>query len=406
MAYLSQIDYIRALVEDYFEQRGLSSDYLVASFYMPIDGDDIDRYFDKYNDLLDTQNNTKYKAKVVITNNGGGEIANSRLNYLSSFGFQIRVECNAIIKEEVSQVVFDMIAQLRGKKFDVMKIKTGTTTIDGITIDTYKVVVVEWNLTKPNGALRSNLYLKTNTYTKAQLLVRDNLLLLFDGTSHEWLFDEQPIGGETFYIESKDGYLCEVKTNALTHFDNITKTYLISSDVKRYKCSIAFDEYNVDDPQVLNADIIEQQFVSGKATFVDYNVMLGNDLMTLDFYNGSNEYVGTLEPLGAPSTYDVEENPFQQTTLRQANHITGISVKREYTFIIDYNSPLLMQWYNLGQYGIGTDAFIWQKWKIIETNAVFGVYTPTTIYGYITGVKINETIGDTKTLIVSFFIGE
>lgn len=191
---------------------------------------------------------------------------------------------------------------------------------------------------------------------------------------------------------------------------------------EKYKLSLSFDSLRCDTPNTLNANEYCEISFGGSATLVNNGVQLGNDMIKIcieklcipaspiiDFTTNPNNPKWYLEPLEMPSGSNVnkEINQLMSNKFISNSHADALAITLQYTFICDFNIPLLKQWFKFARYG--TQGLTADK---ISPNIVYGVSEFWSSWGefeketyrakIVENIDVENTESDTLTLSVTF----
>ena len=187
-------------------------------------------------------------------------------------------------------------------------------------------------------------------------------------------------------------------------------------DFEKYKLSLSFDSLRIDTPKTLNAEEYCEISFSGSATLVNEKVKLGNDLVKVYFQKNkivasedisldSTKYY--LEPLEMPSGNGASTIPnlLKSNSFKTNTHTDGITLRLQYSFVLDESIALLKDWFDYGRYGTQTNISpniiynvgeYWSAWGDVELKAVLAKL--------VESVEIENTESDTLTLGITMQI--
>lgn len=279
---------------------------------------------------------------------------------------------------------------------------------------------------------------RTQTYkTYKETLTFNRELLSLDASGH--------IVGRIFFdfeVKEEDvdfdnaSYLAEVENISdptYTVIEQVWKTVAndgTNNDVvfpdehtnfEKYKLSLSFDSFRIDEPRNLNAEEYCEISFGGSATLVSDNVFLGNDLVKLGVqknkilaetpitFSGATTYY--LEPLELPSglNANTQINQLLSNNFKQNTHTDGTAGLLQYSFIMDKSFDILKQWFDyarFGDYGITANKIspnmiynvteFWSSWGNVEKHTMLCKITES--------IDIENTESDVLTLGVNFQI--
>lgn len=191
---------------------------------------------------------------------------------------------------------------------------------------------------------------------------------------------------------------------------------------EKYKLSLSFDSLRCDTPRTLNANEYCEISFGGSATLVNNGVQLGNDMIkicveklripaspTIDFTTNPDNPKWYLEPLEMPSGSNANKEISQLMSNKfiSGSHTDALAITLQYTFICDFNIPLLKQWFKYARYGTqGLTA------NDISPNIIYGVSEFWSSWGefenetylakIVENIDIENTESDTLTLSITF----
>ena len=131
----------------------------------------------------------------------------------------------------------------------------------------------------------------------------------------------------------------------------------------KYKVSLSFDSFRIDEPKTLNAKEYCTIALGGSATVVDLHTALGNDLTKVCVakykvqaklpINLDNQ-LHYLEPLEMPSGLGIsgELSQLASHNFNQNKHNDGINPTLSYSFVLNRGESLIEQWYKYARYGV------------------------------------------------------
>lgn len=193
------------------------------------------------------------------------------------------------------------------------------------------------------------------------------------------------------------------------------------TDIEKYKLSLSFESFRVDQPNTLNGEEYCNITFGGSATLVSEKVALGNDLIYLSVQKNkiladtdivfSNAQKYYLEPMEMPSglNANTQINQLISNNFKQNTHTDGVAGVLQYTFIYDESKDILKQWFNYsryGSYGIDVNSISPNMiYNVSEYWSSWGNFVPKTILGKIVeSIDIENTESDVLTLGVTFQI--
>lgn len=132
---------------------------------------------------------------------------------------------------------------------------------------------------------------------------------------------------------------------------------------EKYKVSFSFDAIRCDEPRNLNGKEYCELSFGGSATLVSEGVKLGNDLLKISITKYgikaetpivfSNADTYWLEPLEMPSGNNANQqiNQLVSNNFLSNSHTDAIALTLQYTFIADFEIPLIKQLFKYARYG-------------------------------------------------------
>ena len=351
MLKVMQIDFIRSVLErklmsfssgeTYFNDTDIS----LYSFYEQLTSkDEVNRYVERYNDLVKQQNKMNLVGFGIVTVTDNPSITNLKKSFVSPFEWACTIRCTLANRDKMISTIYQLIKEMKGKKQDVAQLDNG------------KLV--------PVGTITNSLSLTIENYDyigEVSLAPSSEInALLSNLTSNYGLTNNATI----VYVEhSGKLQLYEYKSNNST-WVNISDDFVPEhNSFEKMKIDLSFDDIKVDEPYTLDSNEFCTITFGGTATLTNANIRLGNDLTHVvfskylvkgetDYIFGSNSY--DLEPLEMPSGLNANTLPNQlRSNYFKANtHTDSIAASIQYTFILDMESTILKQWFEYGRYGI------------------------------------------------------
>ena len=346
MLKVMQIDFVRSVLETKLKSFASGETYFnntdisLFSFYEQLTQDDeVDRYVERYNQLVAQQNKDDLVGFGIVTTTDTPSITNLKSGFVSPFEWSCTIRCTLGNRDKMVATIYKIIEDLKGKKQDVAQLNNGKLVPVGTianrltkTIEDYDYIgsVVSNPTNEINAKITSLNYLTNN----ASLLYAeyDNKLQLFEYKNSAW--------------------------NNISD-DNVPE----HTSFEKMKLDLSFDDVKVDEPYTLDSHEYCTITFGGTATLTSHNIRVGNDLTHVtiskykvkgasDYTFGANSY--DLEPMEMPSGLNANTLPNQlRSNYFKANtHTDSIAVAIQYTFLLDLNIPLLKQWFDYGRYGI------------------------------------------------------
>lgn len=391
MAEIYDIDIVRAILDF----KIADSTIFLASFYEQIqDEQEIARYVDTIKELVALQNQEKdkslYKAMGIVSQSGSNEILNISSRYVSPLEYMCRFDIELEDRDYVLGKIKDAIALLRGKKFDLAMLTTGT-------IKVFNNPTIVASATKATISDYCYLGLAPSDPTNASN--KSAIFTYLDGL---------------FTYTAGTTYNCYIKFGNNLHTlvfnktaNTLTATSLGAID-ELLKVSLSFNGIQSQEPYINNGLDRIWLFFSGSATITDSYVMLGNDIIQTTLKastSGATEYL--VEPMEMPSALAINDDTYQTwtTAYQTIDRNLGISNKVSYSFVYDTSSALMNELYKLARYGSST-LVLNDYFTIKEYRWAFGVLIVDTFYGLIGDCQAQNTNGDVMTLSVAFKVGK
>ena len=206
-----------------------------------------------------------------------------------------------------------------------------------------------------------------------------------------------------------------------THDDIVFPPEQTGHNMEKYKLSMSFDSFRVDEPRTLNSNEYCEITFGGSATLVNENVILGNDLIRVEVqknkilaetpitFSSSTTPIYYLEPLELPSglNANTQINQLISNNFKQNTHTDGTAGVLQYSFIMDKSFDILEQWFDyarFGDYGITSNDIspnmiynvteLWSSWGEIKKK--------TMLCKIVESIDIENTESDVLTIGVTF----
>jgi hypothetical protein len=398
------IDLLRALFVDKLNDNTI----FLASFYEQIQDDQqIERYVETIKELLALQNREKsesnYKAMGIIAQSGNAEIINIKQNYISPLEYQARFDIELSDRDYVLGKLKTLINDLRGRKFDVVVLESGSIRI---LPDNYTI-----NQTTNKLVLNASGTFVTTGGTNPLATTATSFITHLNATYHQ--------------IESSTAFLLNIPYTLLFIDNNdyysrvITRTgattYTFGSAIKigdveqTFKLSLSFDGIQSQEPYINNGVDRVFLFFGGSATVVESKVSLGNDIILNTIQVGKNTgTIYTVEPTEIPASLSVSDDTFQTYAngYRTQDRNLAIGNKMAYSFIYDNTIALYNDLYTYSRFGTNASTYAQQVFTIKEYRYAFGVLTTNTFFAKLGDVATSNTNGDVMTLSVNLKIGD
>lgn len=425
-----QIDFVRRVFENALSKNNGETyyddqDIQLFSFYEHLsENDEVERYTQRYNDLVNEQNKSGLIGFGLITNTDVPSVTNIKKGFISPFEWSCTIRVNLANRDTMLGTIYKLIADLKGKKVDVAQLDSGKLVVVGTMVD----------------SIKDYDFIGEVSDTEHETIIEKLQGLISKGISYNY----QNV--KCFYvecenklrlIENKNGYYVDISDEEIDFNEDNIVDYTrhnvpTHKSFEKFKIDFSFDDIKVNEPYTLNAmDYCNISF-GGSATLVNDCFRLGNDLVKVlvaknkvktsdstDFsFKVDNELVFTeLEPLEMPSGNNSNSIPNQLKSnfFRVNSHTDSYAIALQYSFILDSEIELIKQWFNYGRYGesnltsngsiqlssitpniLYTIKEVWASWgnvEIHEFNAKI-----------IEDINIENTESDTMTISLTFQI--
>lgn len=349
-----QIDFIREVLnynlsqndgnDNYFDDTDIS---LFSFFEHLVEKNEVDRYVERYNQLVQQQNRDNTIGFGIISTSSVPSITNIITSFISPFEWTCSIRCSLGNRDKMIATIYKFYEDLKGRVQNVIQFDSGKLQVVGIIgngggtrvvkdYDFLGKVYSGIEQTIPQ-QIESKLtalspYFTTNTVSIVYVQL-DNLLKVYKKISNVWT-------------------------------DKTSDYYGIGENVieRRMKLDLSFDDLKCDTPFVLDAKEYCTFSFGGSATLCDENVRLGNDLVRFDIkkykvkgetdYTFSGDFI-EIEPLEMPSgnSANTIANQLRSNYLKANSHTDSTTISIQYSFILDMDNTLLKQWYNYARYG-------------------------------------------------------
>lgn len=420
------IDYVRQVLEQTLEKEhrknpskffGGKNEICLHSFYEQLKTrEEVDRFTETYQDLLDQQNRMDLIANGVVVAPDNPTYTNICTATIIPLSWSVAMRVQVKNRDKMIDTLNNLINQIKGKKIDICENTDGELFMVG-TIG---------NDNHTDLSLESGDFLtEINSSTDYQDHIESALLGLsalgIDISSNE--------NDKAYYYcyDTSAKKLVVVGSGArnenaiiydFAHNQDIIKP--IEKDIERYKMSFSFDSIKIDEPRTLNGNDFLTITLGGSATLVNSGVMLGNDLMAIEIkkdhvanvdYDFSDSETYYLEPLEMPSGNhaNTQLSQLMSNHFITNSHTDGNKLTLQYSFILDREIPLLNQWFLYARYGenisvVDKDTItpnlvyrvseIYSSWGIVERH--------TFLAKVVESIDLENTESDTMTILVNF----
>lgn len=411
-----QIDFVRQLLESTLdsiadENSSLyysASDISIFSFYEHLQTEEeVDRYVERYQDLVNEQNRAGTIGIGVLTTPTTPTITNIRSSFVSPFEWTCAIRFTLGNRDMGLATIYKVIETLKGRVNAVAQLNDGTLVFLGV--------------------IGRNGELEINDYDYIGVFDTDDT-----STSVETLIANYTNNGFT----NNATYLYGTDSSGILYLltydsDSDTWTTEIVNDntgCDIFKLSCSFDDIKCDQPYVLNANEYCTITFGGSATLSSANITMGNDISIIqigkykivtsndssndiwltDDETSSGDVVYTiLEPLEITSGNNLNANITQLRSnyFKQNTHIDSISPVIQYAFVYDSSISILKQWFEFGRYGSGSNSTISPNmiYMIKEYICGIGELDVHTFQAKVSGdIEIENTESDTLTISIAF----
>jgi hypothetical protein len=390
------IDLLRQLFVDKLNDNTI----FLASFYEQLQDDEqISRYVETIKELLALQNREKsestYKAMGIIAQSGNAEIINIKQNYISPLEYQARFDIELSDRDYVLGKLKTLINDLRGRKFDVVLLQSGT-------IKTFNTPTINTSTGKAN--LFSGMLVATggNNPTEATPTVFGDYVRTTYTSNTATTYTLFFIYSNTLYSRTLSYTLSPTiyTWGSLTTLGTIEDTY---------KLSLSFDGIQSQEPYINNGIDRVFLFFGGSATIVQSNVALGNDIVLNTIQVGKDTgTLYTVEPTEIPASLSVNDDTFQTYAngYRTQDRNMAVGNKMAYSFIYDTTNALYNGLYEYARFGTNASTYVQQIFTVKEYRYSFGTLTTNTFYAKLGDVATSNTNGDVMTISVNLKVGD
>ena len=372
------IEFVRQVLEQtLYEEHLKNSSYCggkdqvgLFSFYEQLlEGEEVDRFIENYDDLISQQNRSSLILNGVITAPENPQIINIHTHDIRPLEFRVGFRLNVLNRDMAIDTIENMFSVLKGRKRDVALFESGKL----LMVNTIANNVLGAP-TMENGSFIGSVVSLSNIDVSISALLNSIKTTLGLDTMNF---------GEYQYFEY-NGALYKTTYNRTNEEWEIDETFEYHAQrFTKYKVSISFDTTRVDEPRTLNGEEPVTISFGGSATIVSGEVELGNDLTKVSFKKSLikaqtnislTDSVHWLEPLEMPNNLGIanEINQLASSNFLQGKQNTGINPTISYSFVLDKSEPLIYQWWRYARYGI--------QGKETDNPTYSTGVTPNTIY--------------------------
>ena len=413
------IDYIRELIENTLAEEheknpnffGGKNQVNLFSFYEQLQEDyEVDRFTEVYRDLVDQQNRTGLIMNGTIVAPENPQMLNTHNHTIIPLTYNVSFRVALKDRDLALATLDNLFKVLKGRKQDIAELDTGklievgtiANNVNGTPTIESGDFIGEVDI---SGELETAIYNKIATYTALGFIseiTHENDIVYFEYNGKLYKATRQ--NDATFVLDN----------NLLNSHNSFNK----------YKVSISFDSIRIDEPKTLNAKEYITIMFGGSATLTDGSVVLGNQLTKVGIkkykVQAQTDIAITddyhwLEPLEMPSGLGISNEISQLAShnFLQNTHNDGIKASIDYSFVLDFDEPLIKQWFRYARYGIqGTVANsysngvspnmlyiiqeIWSSWGEVEVYEITAKL--------VDNVDIENTESDSLSIKVTFDI--
>lgn len=396
MVKVFQIDFVREAFNWVLNRNSIghegtyltSNDIQLYSFYEHLVSDDeIDRYVEKYNMLVEQQNRYGVIGFGILSTTDTPSIANLKSIFISPFEWACSIRCTLANRDTVLETIYKLIEKLKGKKVDIAQLDNG------------KLFCV-------------------NTMTNE--LTNGCFVLDIDNIP-ENVENNLESGDLVFTEESNKLVAYKYVNGAFAQVNNVVPEH---NSFEKLKLDFSFDDLKCDEPYDLDATEYVDITFSGSCTLCSQHQMLGNDQVkvligkyktiisdddeqNIYFTDEDDEIVySEVEPLemGSGSNANTIASQFRSNLFKTNSHTDALSLSIEYTFMVDMSNYIISQWFDYARYGIidvnnGISPNIiysikeyWCYWGIIKERQFYAKI--------VNSIDIDNTEADTLTIKV------
>lgn len=409
-----EIDFVRQVIyqtllkehiDNPTEYIGGENQLSLISFYEHLEtNEEVDRFCELVRDLNNQQNRAGLIANGTILSPSNPSITNLNQCTIIPLDFTVDFRCTLANRDLVKNSLDNMVAILKGRKQDIAQLDTG------------KLFMVGTLGNNINGEplIRNGDFIGTIPLTPVTTVneyISGKITTLV--SSKGFLSNVNDLGSY-LYFEDTDGKLkVAVYVYNETLDANVWTTQVETTDYPnvifppehssytRWKLSISFDSSRCSEPRTLNAEDYCNISFGGSATLVSEYVVLGNELTKLGIKRKGFVATGGLDTTLADTNYtwleplEIPSGDSPSTTVSQLisnkfitnSHTDGLTITKQYTFIVDKSIDLLKQLFLYGRYA---------KQDYITPNMLFNVVEIFSSWGVVDNIetinKINESV--------------
>lgn len=388
------IDFVRAVFEYQLKKNLTNTDYFnnedisLFSFYEHLSTqEEVNRYVERYNDLIGQQNKTDKLGFGIIAVTDNPTLTNIATSFVSPFEWSCTIRCTMGNRDKMIQTLYKLIDDLKGRKVDVAQFDNGKLFPVGTIFNEGDNNFYNGDYVgEVDGTSATTIHNGIDTIITSLVT---NCGLVFTRTQDYTMYGKFLNSGKLreFTFDGTGGVIFEENTDSDIPEHN---------SFEKFKLDLSFDDIKIDEPFTLNSQEYCTISFGGSATLCNESVRLGNDLVKLTFskykVKGANDVTFLaneyrLEPLELPSNNNANNIPNQlRSNYFKANsHIDSTAISIQYSFLCDLSNVLLSQWFDYARYGDN---------KLSQIGTIqFTSITPNIIYNV---VEIWNSWGDVK----------
>lgn len=369
------IDFVRQVIEQTLLEEHIKNNRFFGgenqvnlfSFYEQLEKEDeVNRYVEKYRDLTDQQNRTGLIMNGTIIAPENPTITNVYSAFIVPFTFTCSFRVTLANRDMAIETINNLIDKLKGKVTQVVEFKDGKLFkvgtmgtgggLESVKIMTGDFIASNVALNSLDTTLSNKMsQLESLGFSREQTHYRDYFYYYIADSNNKLKAVYKPSDNSAWQVvSSNDGHEDFVLPNSTSTIAN------------RMNLDLSFDSFRCDEPRVLNATEYCVISFGGSATLASKNVFLGNQIVKIGVQKTkikadtdisiSNTF-DLLEPLEIPSggNAGTQLNQLLSNKFVPNTHSSSLSPSIQYTFILDRDIPILMQWFKYARYGIVAD---------------------------------------------------
>ena len=365
------IDFVRQLIEQTLhEQHILNSNYFggpnqvnLFSFYEQLQKEDeVNRYVEKYRDLIDQQNRTGLIMNGTILAPENPTITNINSATIIPMSFTLAFRVKLKDRDLAIDTLENMVALLKGRKHDIAEMKNGTL---------FKVGTMANNVNGSplikNGDYIGELHVSLMSTLNTAMTNKLSSLASI-GVEPNSAYPKYFYYGAQQRLGANPVLSVAYKENSESSWEKITddetKTILFppQQTFKKWQLSVSFDSIRVDEPKTLNAEDYCTISFGGSATLGSKGIVFGNQLTKLGIKKTKimmetpvdiSDSTHWLEPLELPSSNNANTfaNLLNSNKFIANSHTDSLAISQQYSFVVDEDNDLIKQFFKYARYG-------------------------------------------------------